>query len=247
MYVNIFSYANIFSIMSKIGRNIKKIRSVKNLSQSKFADLFKLSRASIGSYEEERAEPKIEKLIEIANYFSIKLEDLLKKELSVNEISGFDKTSSSIYSESNNLLKNGTSKKVDFIKKSKYKLYLDGQKLHKNWTKTLELPPNIDEKTEIAIEQYDNSMYEKDNGISMDDILFGYEIEFSQINNSYIYVIFTNNNYYTRKVLLNKSDKLELIAINRNFEPISLNKSEISKVFRVSGHIKGNINHFINE
>ena len=57
--------------MSKIGNNIRKIRSVKNLNQSDFADLFELKRASIGAYEEGRAEPKINTVIEIANYFGV--------------------------------------------------------------------------------------------------------------------------------------------------------------------------------
>lgn len=76
--------------MSKIGYNIKKLRNVKNLSQQAFADLFKLTRGNISSYEEKRAEPKIEIAIKIANYFSIPLEPLLTKQLSVNEILNFN-------------------------------------------------------------------------------------------------------------------------------------------------------------
>ena len=76
--------------MSKIGYNIKKLRNVKNLSQQAFADLFELTRGNISSYEEKRAEPKIEIAIKIANYFSIPLEPLLTKQLSVNEILNFN-------------------------------------------------------------------------------------------------------------------------------------------------------------
>lgn len=76
--------------MSKIGYNIKKLRNVKNLSQQAFADLFNLTRGNISSYEELRAEPKLESIIKIANYFSIPLEHLLTKQLSVNEILNFN-------------------------------------------------------------------------------------------------------------------------------------------------------------
>jgi transcriptional regulator with XRE-family HTH domain len=55
--------------MSKIGSNIRKIRTVKGLNQSQFAELFDLNRARIGAYEEGRAEPKIDVVIEIAKYF----------------------------------------------------------------------------------------------------------------------------------------------------------------------------------
>lgn len=76
--------------MSKIGYNIKKLRNVKNLSQQAFAELFDLTRGNISSYEEQRAEPRIETIIKIANYFSIPLEPLLTKQLSVNEILNFN-------------------------------------------------------------------------------------------------------------------------------------------------------------
>ncbi|MDC3220383.1 helix-turn-helix domain-containing protein [Flavobacteriales bacterium] len=78
--------------MSLIGQNIRKIRSVKSLSQQGFADLFKITRASVGAYEEGRAEPKTDTSILIARYFKLTLDQLITKEISVNNIlnPGFD-------------------------------------------------------------------------------------------------------------------------------------------------------------
>ncbi len=75
--------------MSLFGKNIRKIRNVKNMSQQAFADLFDLKRGTLGAYEEERSEPKIETLLKIANYFSITVDDLLTKELTVNHLLKF--------------------------------------------------------------------------------------------------------------------------------------------------------------
>ena len=72
--------------MGYIGKNIKKIRNIKGLSQQAFGDLFELTRGNISSYEEMRAEPRIDILLQIAKYFSIPLEDFIEKELSVNEL-----------------------------------------------------------------------------------------------------------------------------------------------------------------
>ena len=77
--------------MSLIGKNIKKIRGVKKLSQTAFAELFGLSRTSVGAYEEERAEPKIDTLILIANHFGVSIDHLLAKDMTINEILHFDK------------------------------------------------------------------------------------------------------------------------------------------------------------
>jgi transcriptional regulator with XRE-family HTH domain len=76
--------------MSFIGKNIKKIRAVKKLSQAAFAELFSLARPSVGAYEEGRAEPKIDTVIAIANHFGLSTDALLRKELSVNELYSLD-------------------------------------------------------------------------------------------------------------------------------------------------------------
>lgn len=72
--------------MTRIGKNIKKIRNVRGLSQQAFADLFDLTRGNISSYEEFRAEPRIEVIVKIANFFGIPLTDIIEKDLSVNEL-----------------------------------------------------------------------------------------------------------------------------------------------------------------
>lgn len=76
--------------MSSIGKNIRKIRTIKGLSQSDFANLFDLTRASISAYEENRAEPKMDVAIKIAKYFNIPLEKLITQELTVNEYAKFN-------------------------------------------------------------------------------------------------------------------------------------------------------------
>ncbi|RLD49866.1 MAG: hypothetical protein DRI94_10215 [Bacteroidetes bacterium] len=75
--------------MSYIGKNIRKIRMSKKLTQTEFAELFDLKRTAVGSYEEGRAEPKIDTLIKISDYFKLSLDSLLRKELSINEIFRF--------------------------------------------------------------------------------------------------------------------------------------------------------------
>ncbi|MCT4664409.1 MAG: helix-turn-helix domain-containing protein [Flavobacteriales bacterium] len=67
--------------MSYIGKNIKWFRKQKQISQTEFANIFAITRASVGSYEEERSEPKIELLQKIASYFNVSLDDLISIDL----------------------------------------------------------------------------------------------------------------------------------------------------------------------
>lgn len=76
--------------MTRIGANIKKIRTAKGLSQLAFAELFELTRGNISSYEENRAEPRLETVLRIANYFCIPLEAFITRTLTINEILQFN-------------------------------------------------------------------------------------------------------------------------------------------------------------
>ena len=103
--------------MTYFGTNLKKIRQIKGLSQQAFAELIDLNRGVISSYEEGRAEPKIETLLRIANYFGIPTDDIISKPLTVNQLANFTLIEESIPSLE---LENSTSFKeitVDGINK----------------------------------------------------------------------------------------------------------------------------------
>lgn len=68
--------------MSKIARNIKHLRLLKNWSQGQLADEVELSRARIGSYEEGRAEPSIEVMVRLSHIFHVSIDALVKSDLS---------------------------------------------------------------------------------------------------------------------------------------------------------------------
>ncbi|CAH0131360.1 helix-turn-helix transcriptional regulator [Chryseobacterium sp. Bi04] len=72
--------------LSFFGSNVKKIRQAKGLSQKAFADLFDLSRGVISSYEEGRAEPKIETILKVANHFNLSLDKLLIEAVQVHQL-----------------------------------------------------------------------------------------------------------------------------------------------------------------
>ena len=114
--------------MSLIGRNIRKLRTVKKLSQAAFAELFNLGRASVGAYEEGRAEPKIETVIGMSRYFKISIDDLLMKELTINDIYNYDPLKKKRFSVRHS--------EIPFIEKGKLEDFL--QKGHlKNYTEML--------------------------------------------------------------------------------------------------------------
>lgn len=77
--------------MSFFGKNIRKIRMARKLNQSDFALIFGLNRGNISAYEEGRSEAKVDTIVAIANYFGITIDQLLTRELTLDEIYKMDK------------------------------------------------------------------------------------------------------------------------------------------------------------
>ncbi|MEO9531761.1 MAG: helix-turn-helix transcriptional regulator [Crocinitomicaceae bacterium] len=73
-----------------IAKNFKKLRLFKSMNQTEFAELFDITRSTVGSYEEGRAEPKLDTLMKVADHFKLKVDDIIRKELTVNKIANFE-------------------------------------------------------------------------------------------------------------------------------------------------------------
>ncbi|WP_370390497.1 XRE family transcriptional regulator [uncultured Winogradskyella sp.] len=67
--------------MKLIQTNIRHLRMLRKFSQERFAEELNWTRSIVGSYEEGRSEPPIDRLIELSNYFDIPIDILVKKDL----------------------------------------------------------------------------------------------------------------------------------------------------------------------
>jgi transcriptional regulator with XRE-family HTH domain len=65
--------------------NIRHLRKLRGLTQEELANNIKIKRAVIGAYEEGRAEPKIQTLQNLAQFFSVTIDSLLNSELSKSQ------------------------------------------------------------------------------------------------------------------------------------------------------------------
>ena len=68
-----------------MGAKIKQLRSKKGLSQEKLAEKLNVSRSAVAKWEAGDAIPELEKLLEICDFFSCNLDELVRKSLSENE------------------------------------------------------------------------------------------------------------------------------------------------------------------
>ncbi len=63
--------------MAEVGKNIKKIRKERNLTQDDLAERLHCTRQTISNYENGKSEPNIALLVEIANVLEVEVNDLI--------------------------------------------------------------------------------------------------------------------------------------------------------------------------
>ena len=222
---------------SKIGENIKLIRQVKKISQAEFASLFNLARPSVGAYEEERSEPKIETLIAIANYFRISIDTLLTKKLSVSEIYSFDRLNKKLDAVHRRELDTDKNEKVALITPDKFIEYLVQ---HKNTNWLLECPqvgiplsvPGVFRVFEMAgLEMSIGSQ-----GIKNGDFLICRKLEAKGIKSHVGKVlVIVGDGVSCRRVDSIEASVIHLIPDNPAFTSISIMKTEILEYWGVVG------------
>jgi transcriptional regulator with XRE-family HTH domain len=218
--------------MSFFGKNIKKIRTVKGLSQAAFAELFDLKRPTLGAYEEHRSEPKIETIIKIANYFSIKIDTLLTSEITVNELLQFKESLTTL---TENIKKEQFPKRpcitdsnsADYLKHSKNDIFIDEMP-------SLQLPINST-KNFRALTVSTLEMTNQDKGFYPKDIVIGEQTPTSVIpkltNGTLVFAIVNNSIIFRRLYVTNKN--VIFRADHKNIEDEVYKISDIKELWRI--------------
>jgi len=63
--------------MSDFGKNLKQLRTDRNLSQNDLAEMLGIAKSTISMYENGNREPDFERLDAISNFFHVNFHDLL--------------------------------------------------------------------------------------------------------------------------------------------------------------------------
>ncbi len=230
--------------MSLIGKNIKKIRSVKKLNQTAFATLFELKRTSIGAYEEGRAEPKIDTLIKIANYFSIPIDALLTKELTINDLYQFDifkdeiTTGHTKHNSVSGLLQNSSSDMplvdrtnfLEYILKSDKSSYL-------NTLPTVSLPIKLN-ITSRAFEHTGEAMVSNNVGVKDGDIIIGLATPkqgWKKVQPNTLFIIVEQQRMLLRRVESVSEEAITFRPDNPNYSKEIIPYDNIKEIWKIMG------------
>ncbi len=227
--------------MTVIGKNIRKIRTVKKLSQAAFAEIFHLARPSVGAYEEERSEPKLETVIQIANHFGISVDSLLTKELTINDLYNFNVhlgADIGIGIAKETKRESGTvSIKSVFVPSDKQLEYI--VHIHnRDFLSTLPkiLVPGQHSKDVRAFEMTTDDMHHNAHGLNLGDMVFGKKMGSPfRFSKNQLCIIVAKDKIIIRRVEV-KKDHLRLKADNENYEPLEIPMEDIIEMWQVIGY-----------
>ena len=216
--------------MSYFGVNIKKIRKLKSLSQAEMADVIDLKRGALGAYEEGRSEPKIETIINFANYISISIDDLLTRELSVNELLNFN---TKLTTDERQLRK--TFPKIPIITKSiipEYLKYHDKQTFVDHMP-CLEWPIKEDDKAFRFYEIQDLEMSDNKGGYYPEDIILVKKSNLEDFKEEKLGLVVYEDLKF-RKIKI-ENQKLILKATHPAIEDISISIEDVKEIWSLVG------------
>ena len=224
--------------MSAIGKNIKKLRKFHKLNQTEFADIFGLSRANIGSYEEERAEPKIDVIIKIARHYRIDLEIILTRELKINDLVNLNqhihidhlKESNAQQSDNNKIIYINQEQNTGYVQN-----FQETEFLHNLNTLRLPIPENIQSR---GFQIADNQCLLKNYDHHDDDIFV-----VSSVNKKFLdkiphddqYILVTTEGIFATEINLQNQDLI--LSKNNKIQRIISNQ-ELLEAWRIIGIYK---------
>jgi transcriptional regulator with XRE-family HTH domain len=214
--------------MSNAGKNLRYLRKLKNWTQEEFANKLQIKRSLVGAYEEERAEPKIEVLEQISIMFKLSLEELLFKDLSVEQ-------SEDNYLNQRRKLKlsqssNGVIHFVPFKAAAGYlNGYADPNFLDELNTFTL---PMLTSGEYRAFEIIGDSMMPTPSG----SVVVGEKVEqLENVKNSNTYIVLSKSDGIVYKRLIRNTKPkhtITLVSDNPVYEPYNIHAEDVLEVWK---------------
>jgi transcriptional regulator with XRE-family HTH domain len=214
--------------MSKISKNLRHLRQLKGWSQETLADKLDISRARIGSYEEERCDPPIETLIKISKVFHLSIDAIVKSDLRKIDLD------SMINIGDNRLLfpiviDKDNNDKIEVITSKASAGYLNGYADPEYFEKLplMNLPFRIVGKHR-AFPIKGDSMPPLSDGC----FVIGKYIEsLKDIKNGNTYILLTKDDGIVYKRVYNKGNEIELHSDNKYYSPYSIKASDVLEVW----------------
>jgi transcriptional regulator with XRE-family HTH domain len=217
-----------------IGNNIKYLRNKHKLSQQGLADKLSVPRSSLSDYERGQTQVSIENLMKLSDIFDVKIDDLLRSNLSHRDLEiirnrNFRVLAISVDSDNNN--------NIELVETKAEAGYLtsfaDPEYIR-------DLPkiafPNIPQGTYRGFEIHGDSMLPIESGSI---IICSYVEQIADIKNDKTYIVISKAEglVYKRVRTNYEQSRLMLISDNDSYLPYDIAFSEIDEIWQYYAHL----------
>ena len=230
--------------MNNIGLNIKYLRKQQGLTQDELARKINIKRSIIGSYEEQRAVPKIDLLQQLAYYFKLSIDELVNEQLW--ETANYNRTQQDYEQERKlqiltTVVNDQNEERITLVPEKAKAGYTSGYSdpdyVEKLPTFDLPLPELSRNRTYRVFQISGESMLPVLPGSYM---IGEYIIDLKDINIGKTYILVTKNDGIVYKRILPDNENnhnLMLKSDNPKFTPYSIPKNDILELWKVVGYI----------
>lgn len=223
--------------MATIANNLKYLRKKKGLTQQQFADALEIKRASVGAYEEGRAEPRYELLDKIASFYDMTIDELVKDEIN-DQWKPAPKSSASNVRVLSITVDAEDRENIELVPVKASAGYLNG---YADPEYVAELPkfhlPMFNQGTYRAFEIQGDSMLPLPSGSV---IIAEYVDDWSAIKQGQTYVVISQNEgvVYKRAGQKFKEGKgLQLISDNKIYDPYWIPAEDVLEVWKAKAFL----------
>lgn len=217
-----------------LAQNIKYLRVKNKFSQQDLASKLGVSRTTLGDYERGHTEPNVETLIKMSGIFDIKVDQLLKEDLSMKELEIIRNKDFRVLAISVDQYDRSNIELVDTKAEAGYlESFQDPQYIS-------ELPkvyfPNMPQGTYRGFEVNGESMLPMEPGSIL---ICSYVERLDYLKNDKTYVVVSKDLglVYKRVTNLKDEEKLILTSDNEVYSPYSISYSDIAEIWQYYAHL----------
>lgn len=227
--------------MSYLSKNLKFLRRGKGLTQQGLADKLDVKRANIGSYEEDRSEPRLNTVKKMCDFFKISIDDMINKDLTIISTDEMSIAKDERLRVLTIAVDKDDEELITLVPIKASAGYLDGygdiEFIEELPNFSLPFPEISRGKTYRAFEIKGDSMLPIASGSY---VLCEYVTDIKSLKSGNCYVLVSNQEGIIYKRVINElkqNQKLYLKSDNKNYDPYNIDGNDIREAWKAIGYL----------
>jgi len=227
--------------MTLLATNLKHLRKKKSLTQAQLAEKIGVKRSALGAYEEARAEPKLATLYAFANFFELRLDDLIRVDLTRNRPAPPDLKGSQLRVLAVTVSKDDDQERIPLVPVKASAGYANGYgdaEFIGNLPQfSMPFPELSQNKTYRIFQTEGDSMLPVPDGSY---VITEYMTDWTQVRSDDCYVVLTRNDGMVFKRVINRLDSDEELLLksdNPAYKPFSIKADDLLEIWKVLGYM----------